>query len=449
MGPGLIRATGPFIAAALFAGGCSVEDREADRKADRGTPSVQTARTGDAERPVDATFRGVVACDVAAAGGTIHLLLATVVDPAVDQKELGLSCVRSDDGGVTWSAPVAIPTGHGTPAKMHRGDDPQIAVAGNHVMALWTARGDGPFGSGPLATALSEDGGRTWRAGPAPSALPLPLAAEAALAADAPKKPHAMNGTGPGYRFPAAAAADDAFHVIWIHAIGEERSLRHARLPFPASRWSDPLVIDPEICACCWNELRAEPDGTLLALYRDQQPSDMSLARSRDGGRTWESPERAGDFDWHFDGCPHVGGGVATVRDGDRRRIVTTVWTGKTGGTGAYVVARDASGSWSAPVPLAAGRGTGRHTDVAALDGNGTAAVVWDQPGTEGGQSVFAVITADGGKSWDSPVRLSAPGENASYPRVAVAGGGFVVVYSVYETDGTTALRVKTMGRND
>ena len=399
--------------------------------------------------PPDPLFSDVVACDVAESQGSIHLLLGTQSD--AEQKNFTLTYTRSDDRGATWSAPTNIPTAHAPPARMHRGDDPQVAARGSHVMALWTVRGEGPYGSGPLATALSDDGGKTWRAGPAPAARPLPLEAiaarpAAATASATSKKSHESNGTGPGYRFPAATAGGDAFHVVWIHAVGEERSLRHARLPFDGSSWSQTTLVDSRVCACCWNELHVDRDGALAVLYRDQQPSDMSVAVSRDAGRTWQPAGRAGRFDWNFDGCPHVGGGVTTLaaaRDVPPS-LLATVWTGDGGSTGAYVLTGSRDGNWSDPVPLTADGSRGRDTDVAALPDGRTAAAVWDQAVPEGGgQGVYAVFTADAGRSWSAPRRLSAPGENASYPRIVPAGNHFVTLWTCYAADGATTLRVR------
>lgn len=392
-------------------------------------------------------FADVVACDVAASAGSLHLLLGKRTGAGT--KDFTLAYTRSNDRGATWSLPVPIPTGHAPAAKMHRGDDPRIAAIGDRLMALWTARGDGPFGSGPLATALSDDGGRTWRPGPAPSAQPLTAGAipprTAAATDPAPSTPgKAREATGPGYRFPAAAAAAAGFHVVWIHAAGDERSLRHAALPFDEARWSDPVVVDPHLCACCWNELHVQADGSLLTLYRDQRPSDMSLARSSDGGRTWLGAGRAGEFDWDFDGCPHVGGAVATVTGprGDDDSLLATVWTGNAGSTGAYVLRGTRRGTWSAPTPLGDGDARGRNTDVAAIPGTGTAAVVWDQPSPAGGQCVCVRVTPDAGQSWGPPLRLSVEGENASYPRVVSVNGSFVALWTRYSQDGTTTLRV-------
>src|SRR3712207_7239577 len=53
-----------------------------------------------------------------------------------------------------------------------------------------------------------------------------------------------------------------------------------------------------------------------LLLYRDKNPRDMALVASADAGATWGEPVRVGRFDWDFDGCPHVGGGLATAQTG-------------------------------------------------------------------------------------------------------------------------------------
>ena len=465
------------LAAIALVAGCSglagcteqdLEDGQAQHKQESTVASTMRAST-DPAPAADASLRlpGVPAFDVTDSGGALHVLFAKPLDS--DAKAIQLYHVRSDDAGATWTQSVAIPVAHAPPARAQRGDDPQVAARGGRLMALWTAQGEGPFGSGPIACALSDDDGRTWRAGPvAPDAEPLPPSAtpaksaapqpaassESADAAARPQAPgagkshghggmkSAAKGTGPGYRFPAAAAGGEAFHVVWIHAIGEERSLRHSRLPFGSTKWSEPKIVDPEICACCWNELKVAPDGRLITLYRDVKPSDMVLATSGDGGKTWHSAGRAGGFDWQFDGCPHVGGGIATTGTGshsDASEILASVWTGDSSDTGAYCVSLDPSGSWSRPSPLAFADGRGRNTDVAAL-GNARCATVWDQVMPEGGQAVFAAFSTDAGKTWSEPRRVSSEGVNTAYPRVVPAGDQYLVLWTTYGAEGETAL---------
>ena len=420
------------VASAFLFGACASPRREITSRS--GETSIARGAL-----PVSHSFSDVTCVDVTESNGTVHLLLGKPTGS--DEKQLTFVHVRSDDGGATWSQPVAIPTSHAPPTKLHRGDDPQVAAEGNRLVALWTARGDGPYGSGPIATALSDDGGRTWRPGPSPTAQPLPGGATPArlrpAKTESSHKHSAGGGTGPGYRFPAAGAARDGFHVVWIHAIGDERSLRHATLPFGATAWSDATIIDQHICACCWNELKVNADGHLMALYRDQQPSDMALSISRDAGRTWHPAGRAGEFDWAFDGCPHIGGGLALLA---RDRLIATAWTGNGTATGAYVLRRDERGAWSAPVPLLA-ESPGRNTDAAACDSG--AAIVWDGL-ADGGQVVYAAFSSDGAH-WPPPRRLSPPGRNAAYPRVVGAGDHFVALWTTYRQDGGTSLHVHVL----
>lgn len=368
--------------------------------------------------------------DVAAQGGAVYLLLGQPRGESGEGAGFTLYFRRSNDGGRHWSDPTPIPTGHAPPGNHHRGNDPQLAVYGDRVIALWTARGDGPWGSGPIGVALSDDGGRTWRSGPG-------LSSDAA-----------------GYRFPAAAADADAFHAVWIHALGDRRSLRYARLDLDADRWSDPVTIDADSCACCWNELRISPDGDLLALYRDESPRDMGLAASTDRGQSWRRLGHVGRFDWRFDGCPHVGGGLAAVGG----TVWSTVWTGKPHQTGAYALrSTDGGRSWSTVMELGTRGGRGTHTDVAAASA-ARAAVAWDQltpagsapaaghdrgHGHAGGgdtQAVFIAFTADAGQTWSTPRRLSPAGRRAAYPRLVRCGDRYLVLWSEYAKGQTPRL---------
>ncbi len=357
--------------------------------------------------------------DVVAVDGTLHLLFA--LPPETDDAPMSLFHTYSKDAAASWSDPAAIPADHAPPGRHGRGNDPQLAVSGNRLMAVWTAEGEGPWGSGPLGTAVSENGGRTWSPGPAPS--------DQAPASET------------GFRFPAVAADDEGFHAIWIHAVDTERSLRHARLEFGGDGWSEPGVIDPGICACCWNRLEIAGDGTLVALYRDHDPSDMGLATSGDGGRNWELRGRVGEFDWYFEGCPHVGGGLALgIGDDGHPRILASVWTGEDGENGAYAFrSGDLGNSWKREaIPESATR-AGRSTDVAILE-DGTEVLVWDQPAEDDSKEIYSALKKNGGTSWGKPRRLSGAGLFATHPRTAGVGNTAVVFWTEEDPRGDSRL---------
>lgn len=125
---------------------------------------AREAETG----PLSAPRRGVYAFDLYEEERRLHMLL---VEYAPGSETPSLLYTRSDDGGEAWSDPVRVDEGALPAFVPYRGVDPQLAARGNAVVAVWTAAGDDiyGYGTGPLATAVSSDGGNTWRAGPNPA----------------------------------------------------------------------------------------------------------------------------------------------------------------------------------------------------------------------------------------------------------------------------------------
>ena len=153
----------------------------------------------------DAAGAGCCSADVWVDGSVVHLLTA---DRAAAGAPPELHYQRSSDGGATWSAPVRL--GEGQPATIaHRGMDAQIAASGEKLVAVWPTAGNDKMGRGPMATAISGDGGKTWRAGPNP----------------------ADDGTLGGHSFIDVAADDrGTFHLVWLDSReGASKGLRYAR----------------------------------------------------------------------------------------------------------------------------------------------------------------------------------------------------------------------------
>lgn len=348
---------------------------------------------------------GVVSLDVYVDGARLHLLVAERQRGGNPQ----LSYVGSTDGGATWSKPVPVGRGQSTPDPVKRGADAQIAASGDRLVAVWTTGADTRFGRGPLATAVSSDGGRTWQAGPNP--------ADDGLMTD-----HAY----------VDLAADDAgaFHAVWLDARGGAdagKGLRYARSADGGLSWSANATLDERCCECCWNAIQTLPGGRVNVLYRNREPRDMSLLASRDGGRTWDEPVSVGAFDWAFDGCPHVGGALAGngMPHLDRdAALFAVVWTAKGGSdVGVFALASpDGGKSWDEPVQL--GGPQSNRPDVAF--GRGRVVAVWDGY-AEGGTAVFTAKSTDGGASWSRPSMLShahSP-SSSTHPRVVRTAHGF------------------------
>lgn len=345
---------------------------------------------------------GVIGLDVFAQGAVLDLLTAVREGEAT-----GLRHQRSRDGGRTWSAAVAVPLGAGGLFPPHRGADPQVAARGERVVALWTRPGSSRFGSGPLATAVSDDGGRTWREGPNP----------------------ADDGSQDGHGY-ADLAVDAAgrFHAVWLDSRDGGQGLRAARSADGGATWSANATLDGRTCECCWNELLATGRQGVRVIYRDKDPRDMAVAASDDGGGSWKRLGPAGSFRWAFEGCPHVGGALAQT---GRAQLHALAWTGEDTHAGLYVLdSSDGGGTWGPPRRVGSERA--HRGDLAAAAK--TLAAVWDEPG-DTGRGVYAALSMDAGRTWAAPRRLSDPAWNAGFPVVVASGSRFRAFWTESQGD--------------
>ncbi|HET7369268.1 MAG TPA: exo-alpha-sialidase [Gammaproteobacteria bacterium] len=354
-------------------------------------PQVKTGLAG---------LEAVKSLDVYADGDTLHLLLAGPSGGNTVMRYL-----QSSDGGMSWTAPVTIDAGHAPPYGVHRGDDARIAASGPHLVATWPTQGSGWGGSGPMASAISDDGGQSWHPGGNPAGDASLSEAFIDLAA------------GPG----------GIFHAVWLDSRHGQQGLQYAHSSDGGEHWSNVLTIDPATCQCCWNTLRPAPGEGVYVLYRNVDPRDMGLAASNDGGASWQRRGPVGAFDWQFDACPHTGGGLAVTGGSAAPVLHAVVWSGKRGELGLhYLVSSDGGRSWLALGRL--GDDTARHVDLAALDGQHLAAV-WDAA-TEAGSGIFAARSHDGGKTWGQPRGLSAPRAQAEHPRIVATADGYRIFWT-------------------
>lgn len=343
-----------------------------------------------------AAVSGVRSLDVYAGGERLHLLTGEDVE---GQHGTALLYRKSEDGGATWTPPVRVDAGLPPAFSPHRGMDAQLAAAGDRVIAAWTTAGTDQWGSGPVATALSSDGGKTWRAGPNP----------------------ADDGSTTGHGF-LDLATDGAgvFHLTWLDSRDGKQGLRYARSESAGASWSANATAKAGTCECCPNTLIATADGEAAILFRDHAPRDMRLVRSRDHGRRWLPPVPAGGFDWQFNGCPHVGGGLAFTGKGGSAVLHAVAWTGKPERAGVYHVSLPQEGGPAAE-PQQLGGATASHPDLAAHEQR--LGAVWDQAG--GTSGIWGATSADAGRTWSEPRRLSAPDATAAQPRVVWNRQGF------------------------
>ncbi|MPZ21123.1 MAG: exo-alpha-sialidase [Luteitalea sp.] len=370
-----------------------------------------TAFGGGCQAAHEKARHGVLAMDVFAQDAIVDLLL---FEETPRGKEL--RHVRSRDGATTWSAPSTINRRGRGIVDHRRGMDPQIAAAGDTVVVLWTTPGTSAWGAGPLATAVSRDGGRTWTLGPNP----------------------ADDTSNDGHSFLELAADETgAFQAFWLDSRNGAQGLRTAFSRDAGQTWSANASIDSRTCECCWNKAVAFSPGSSAVLYRDRSPRDMALAATTDGGRTWTRRATVGDFGWAIEACPHVGGGLARTRVGTAERLHAVVWTGKAGREGLHRLAsRDDGRTWSKPARLGTARA--KHGDIAGSAAH--LAAVWDD--VRAGQQVIRAATSDDeGASWHSPIQLSDSNRTATHPLVIWSDGRFVAFWTDAARDSPAAWR--------
>lgn len=360
-----------------------------------------TVRAAEHSHNDSASSRSVVSLDVYANADAIDLLTGEV---ALAHNAPALWYRRSVDGGKSWSTPVRVGEGMPIPHQPHRSNDPQVASDGKRVLAVWASAGRGYRSSGPMVTALSNDGGRTWKRGPNP----------------------ADDGRHDGHGFADLAARDGRFHLTWLDSRNGAQGVRYASSGDAGATWSPNLSVQSGSCECCWNTLMTGSDHAVYLLYRGKGPRDMGLAASRDDGSKWKPMGSVGAFNWQIDACPHTGGALALTSRGAGERLHALVWTGKPEQRGVHhLSSRDSGSTWTEGARLG-----GEYAQRADLAARGDElAAVWDETVGQHG-AVFLSRSRDGGREWTRPMRLSADGASAIYPRVVATPANLLVVWT-------------------
>ncbi|HEX2830285.1 MAG TPA: sialidase family protein [Burkholderiales bacterium] len=352
-----------------------------------------------------AAGRNVLSLDVYAAGDTIDLLTA---ETAGTNGTPALWYRRSGDGGKSWSAPVRVGEGMPVPHQPHRSNDPQVASNGKQVIAVWASAGRGFRSSGPMVTALSNDGGKTWRRGPNP----------------------ADDNRHDGHGFADIVARDGRFHLTWLDSRSGAQGVRYARSGDGGATWSANMSVKSGSCECCWNTLLPSAKRDVYLLYRGKGPRDMGLMASKDDGATWVAEGPVGAFNWQVEACPHTGGALARTGEGGSSRLHSLVWTGKPGERGVhYFASKDGGTRWSMHARM--GGEFAQRADLAARGNELVAA--WDETVGQTG-AVFISRSQNAGAEWSKPMRLTSDSVSATYPRVVAARSNLLVAWT--ETAG-------------
>ncbi len=353
----------------------------------------------------------VVSVDVKSHDDQVHLLLGKQIagrDSVWYQSSL--------DAGETWSEAVEVSAGLSMPMRMSRGNDARLAVYGDQVFAVWMTKKEGaPHNAGPMMAMVSEDGGQTWHE----------------------TSPADWEGA---HGFFAVDASKAGIGLVWLDSRsrvggGATQGLRYANSTDGGKTWSTNQTLDERSCACCWNTARYH-DNELYVLYRDKDPSDMTLGKVTTT-QQWQDLGTVGQFNWDFQGCPHIGGSVAF--DGDM--IHSTVGTAHPDHTGIYYLRSEDQGkTWSSPMQM--GGETAVHSDLDARHDH--VVMAWDRI-TETGFEVVVNYSLDKGQQWATDTLVSASGVGASHPRVIALADKALILWTEGQAKQAKTLRIQSI----
>ena len=155
---------------------------------------------------------------------------------------------------------------------------------------------------------------------------------------------------------PMADADHAATHGAHHAADGPGTDLVVAASRDGGRTFAAPVTVARGTCECCRTALAVAADGTVYVAWRhiyDADQRDIALARSTDGGRTFAAPVRVHRDGWTLDGCPHAGPALAV----DGAGAVHVAWpTGADGRAGLWhAVSTDGGRTFAAPTALARG----------------------------------------------------------------------------------------------
>ena len=209
----------------------------------------------------------------------------------------------------------------------------------------------------------------------------------------------------------AVDANGNAF-AVWQSSSGGHYRVLSARRP-AGGTWTSPVRVSAQGRDAFDPRLAVDRRGDAFAIWASQDASHIyrvQVAR-RPAGGTWGNPKTLSAAGQHADRPQLAANANGTT---------VAVWRRSDGTNDRIQAARWAGGAWSAPKTLSAG-GQDAFAARVAVDPTGGAAAVWLRYDSTGHARAQVARQSTGG-SWTAPETLSAVGQDADEPEVAVDG---------------------------
>jgi hypothetical protein len=314
--------------------------------------------------------------------------------------------------GEAMDAPVRVNRPEEVP--YWRQEAPALVVSGDEVFVTWGLTHPKAGTQQPFATELrlsrSTDRGRTFQ-------------------------PSVLVNDDPGviqHTFDALHQGPDGrLHVAWIDGREgkKEPGTYVARSTDRGATVTKNLKVDDGTCVCCRTALATGPDGTVYVAWRkifEGNIRETVVARSTDGGETFEAPVVVGHDQWVFPACPHRPASMGVDQEG--RLYVVWYTEGTDEMPSVYLAYSDDHGrTFSEKHKLNSGKTTFPDHPQLAVDPAGRVVVVWEEQAPVR-RDVVMSLSIDRGQTFGAPQKLNE--RKSQTPIVAVnAQGEFAMAW--------------------
>jgi hypothetical protein len=225
--------------------------------------------------------------------------------------------------------------------------------------------------------------------------------------------PKDLSTAGPNGELPRVVvdATGDAV-AVWLHSTflpGDASTFIVQAATRPAGGdWSEPEDLADQQHNLDGPKIAMNAAGAAIAVWHARVGSDnVYQAAIRPPGGDWAGPEDIADAA-PGEAAPQVALGPA----GD----AVVVWAGLFSGI-VEASERPAGGAWSEPEDLSAAGGEATSPRV-AMDATGDAVAAWQR--SDGSSSIVQVSERPAGGGWSEPEDVSAAGQDASAPQIAL-----------------------------
>lgn len=218
-----------------------------------------------------------------------------------------------------------------------------------------------------------------------------------------------------------AMSPDGEALAVWVRSDGQNKVVEAAAHPVGGS-WSPPLKLSMAGADATEPQVAVDPAGEATAVWiRAEGLKSIVETSTRPRAGEWSTPRKLSPA-----GLEALEPQVAVTADGE----AVVVWAGEEGASSIVrAVSRPAGGEWSAIAKLSGPNVAGHEPAFAprvAIDATGEAVAVWER--FDGEHNRVEAAARPRGGSWSQPVKVSAAGQDAEEPGLALSPDGEAVV---------------------